>query len=300
MFASEKNIGTVREMRRILLVIGFLAVFVPTSTATAQARDTTSPSDRATLLAYALGSPEAAELALSLVLDRTIATDDTRIPVLDAGEISSLPVATQPAKVDALPVNAPTTTADFVYVSTLPPTIPKETAPPATNLSQMLPKSRLPLLTIPLDPSAWICPLWGYAFSDTWGDPRSGGRTHEGTDIIAPIGAPIRSVATGTVMYTHFGAHQEELGGITLAILDAHGDHAYYGHLSQIAPGIVVGAHVDKGQIIGLVGQTGNARFSVPHLHFGFYPQNGPAQNATAALQVACANTSREPLSIPN
>ncbi|MGD9979340.1 MAG: M23 family metallopeptidase [Hyphomonadaceae bacterium] len=101
------------------------------------------------------------------------------------------------------------------------------------------------------------------ALTDTWGATRSEGRTHQGIDIIAPLGAPVRAAADGRIVKFFDSVR----GGITIYQFDTSERFVYYyAHLSQRAPGLVEGAVVSQGDVIGYVGQSGNA--PVPHLHF--------------------------------
>ncbi|WP_185956337.1 M23 family metallopeptidase [Melghirimyces algeriensis] len=114
------------------------------------------------------------------------------------------------------------------------------------------------------------------SYGDTWGASRSygGDRTHEGTDIMAEKGTPIRSVSDGRVVSKGWN----ELGGWRLTVLDT--DHpqisVYYAHLSKYKEGIDVGSKVKKGEVIGYVGDSGygpegtTGKFD-PHLHLGIY-----------------------------
>ena len=101
------------------------------------------------------------------------------------------------------------------------------------------------------------------ALSDTWGQARSEGRQHQGTDIMAPMGTPIRAIADGRI--TRFFDSQR--GGITIYQSDAAGRYIfYYAHLQKRAGGLAEGQSVRQGQLLGYVGATGNA--TTPHLHF--------------------------------
>lgn len=101
------------------------------------------------------------------------------------------------------------------------------------------------------------------ALTDTWGATRSEGRTHEGIDIMAPMGAPVRAAADGRIARFF----DSERGGITIYQFDTSERFVYYyAHLSRRAPGLAEGAVVSQGDVIGYVGMTGNA--PVPHLHF--------------------------------
>jgi murein DD-endopeptidase MepM/ murein hydrolase activator NlpD len=126
----------------------------------------------------------------------------------------------------------------------------------------------------------------GYAFPvqlpvsyvDTYGAPRMTGTKyyhwHQGVDIFAPMGTPIRAVERG-IVHT-IGVRP--LGGNRLWVQAAsNGTQYYYAHLSAYAPNIVAGSVVETGQIIGFVGDTGNAKGTPAHLHFEIHPdQSGP------------------------
>lgn len=101
------------------------------------------------------------------------------------------------------------------------------------------------------------------ALSDTWGATRSEGRTHEGIDILAPLGTPVRAAADGRIVKFFDSVR----GGVTIYQFDTSERFVYYyAHLNQRAPGLMEGAVVRQGDVIGYVGMTGNA--PVPHLHF--------------------------------
>ena len=102
--------------------------------------------------------------------------------------------------------------------------------------------------------------------ADTWGGPRSGGRRHEGQDLFAPTGTPIRSATEGYV----WRIAQRSLGGLTVTIVGGGGRRYYYAHLSSYAD-IEEGQRVTPETVIGYVGNTGNARTTPPHLHLGVY-----------------------------
>jgi peptidoglycan LD-endopeptidase LytH len=99
--------------------------------------------------------------------------------------------------------------------------------------------------------------------SDNWGAARSEGRLHQGIDIMAPQGAPVLAATDGEIVRFW----NSELGGVSIYQADANGDLVfYYAHLSARADNIKEGDRVRQGQVIGYVGETGNA--STPHLHF--------------------------------
>ena len=103
--------------------------------------------------------------------------------------------------------------------------------------------------------------------ADTWGAPRSGGRSHEGQDIFAPKGTKVLSATNGYV----YKIGENNLGGQTVSVISSGGRIYYYAHLDDYAPGLKVGDSVTTKTVLGFVGTTGNAQGTPPHLHFGVY-----------------------------
>ncbi|HUH06899.1 MAG TPA: M23 family metallopeptidase [Egibacteraceae bacterium] len=128
-----------------------------------------------------------------------------------------------------------------------------------------------------------VCPVGApNGFIDSWGYPRSGGRTHKGVDMFAAHGTPLYAVADGVIkrVFTN------RLGGLSIDLIDSDGNRYYYAHLSAaIASG---GQHVRAGDVIGAVGNTGNARGTPPHLHWQFHPGNGPPVNPYPLAVALC------------
>lgn len=107
-----------------------------------------------------------------------------------------------------------------------------------------------------------VCPVKGSNyFIDSWGFPRSGGRTHKGTDLISPYGTTLVAMKNGTVRL-----NSHSLGGRQVYVYGDDGVTYYYAHLSKWASGLKTGQRVSKGQVIGYVGSTGNATTNVLHL----------------------------------
>lgn len=127
----------------------------------------------------------------------------------------------------------------------------------------------------------WVCPTGDYpvAFGDTWGAPRSGGRRHQGVDMIGPIGVPVLAVVDGFAR-----PWTSELGGFVLSLYGADGHRYFYGHFDSMG----VSGAVKAGDVVGIMGQTGNARFSVPHLHFEIHPGGGAAVNPYPTVRAHC------------
>ena len=120
-------------------------------------------------------------------------------------------------------------------------------------------------------------------FSDTWHAPRSGGRLHEGTDVFAAEGTPLRAVERGVLARVGQGT----LGGTKLWLVGESGTQYYYAHLSAFASGVADGVIVEAGAVIGYVGHTGNARTTPPHLHFEVHPGGGDAIDGYPMLRAA-------------
>jgi hypothetical protein len=137
-------------------------------------------------------------------------------------------------------------------------------------------------------------------YTDTFGAPRSGGRTHEGVDIMAEKMIPVVAVAAGTVGWMH-----DEQGGDCCAMALNHDDgwSSWYIHLNNdtpgtddglgwgFAPGIEEGVHVEAGQLIGYVGDSGNAEDAGSHLHFELHDPDGVVLNPTPHVDAAIVIT---------
>lgn len=130
-----------------------------------------------------------------------------------------------------------------------------------------------------LFPMAKHCKFW-----DTWGAPRSGGRRHQGVDILASSGTPLYAVQTGTITKRQ-SDYRGSLAGNALWLTVGDGTYYFYAHLSGFANGIGVGSKVTAGTIIGYVGKTGNA--SIPHLHFEVHPKGGSPVNPYPIVKAA-------------
>ncbi|MGK6355100.1 M23 family metallopeptidase [Sphingomonas sp. DT-207] len=124
----------------------------------------------------------------------------------------------------------------------------------------------------PIDaPAGLLVPVQGVARAqivDSWGQSRANGqRTHEGTDIMAPAGAPVVAAAPGTVEKLFYSSGG---GGIALYVRSPDRRWSYYyAHLQRYAPGVAEGVAVKAGDLLGFVGDTGNAGAGNFHLHFG-------------------------------
>jgi murein DD-endopeptidase MepM/ murein hydrolase activator NlpD len=128
--------------------------------------------------------------------------------------------------------------------------------------------------------STIICPIVGPSgYGDSWGAPRSGGRRHQGVDMLAPTGTPLQAVIGGFV-----SQRNNTLGGVTISLQGDNGNRYYYAHLSAYEG---EGGRVEQGGIIGYVGDTGNARYSVAHLHLEIRPNGGIPVNPYPSVRAA-------------
>jgi len=125
---------------------------------------------------------------------------------------------------------------------------------------------------------------------DNFGDPRSGGRTHAGMDILATLGQDVYAMKDGTLTLQTFansGGSSSLSGNLwRLTASDGSGDYYIYAHLSEFAPGLSKGSIVYAGQLIGFVGDTGNAGPGNYHLHFEIHPGGGNAVNPLPLVTV--------------
>ncbi|MUK90004.1 peptidoglycan DD-metalloendopeptidase family protein [Ornithinibacillus sp. L9] len=119
---------------------------------------------------------------------------------------------------------------------------------------------------------------YNYSYRNTWGDRRGfgGNRIHEGTDIFADYGTPVKSTTYGVVELKGWNLY----GGWRIGIRDIYNIYHYYAHLSGYEEGVEVGQIVKPGDVLGKVGSTGygppgtSGKFP-PHLHYGMYKDNG-------------------------
>lgn len=111
-------------------------------------------------------------------------------------------------------------------------------------------------------------PLPDRHLTDTWGGARSEGRTHEGIDIFAPRGTPIQATTAGVI----YRIGDDRLGGKVVFIMGPGGAGHYYAHMEDYAD-ISINTWVNSGDIIGYVGDSGNAKGTPPHVHYGIYIQ---------------------------
>ena len=135
------------------------------------------------------------------------------------------------------------------------------TAPTADVADVIRLRSRSPLVPVQAMDASKL--------TDTYSQSReSGTRSHEALDILAPLGTPVVAVEDGRIAKLFLS----KPGGITVYQFDPGTEFAYYyAHLDRYADGLAEGMAVKRGDVIGYVGNTGNAAGGAPHLHFAVF-----------------------------
>lgn len=129
--------------------------------------------------------------------------------------------------------------------------------------------------------SGWICPVQGpRTYTNDWGAPRPGGRAHMGNDILAPLGTPIVAPVSG-----RYEPAFDRDGGLTMKLWGDDGNYYWGDHLSGHEGGA---RRVSAGEVIGYVGNTGDARGGPTHLHLEIHPGGGGAVNPYPWVSRAC------------
>ena len=131
--------------------------------------------------------------------------------------------------------------------------------------------------------ASFVCPAPGASFIDTFGADRDGGaRRHRGVDMFAPVGTPVLAPESGELVL-----FWNELGGKSFGLYADSGTFYYGAHLDTF---VGEDRRVGAGEMVGTVGNTGNARTTPPHLHFQIHPdgRRTTAANPSAATAVAC------------
>ena len=128
-----------------------------------------------------------------------------------------------------------------------------------------------PEVTARLSQGGYVFPVFGSAaFGNTFGAFRAdvAGKWHHGEDLVAPMGTPLLAAASGTV----FSVGWNDVGGWRVWLRDDAGNEFYYAHLSAYSPLAVNGKRVRAGDVLGFVGDSGDADGGLPHLHFEIHP----------------------------
>lgn len=133
-------------------------------------------------------------------------------------------------------------------------------APPATPTAVAAPAASQPGGYLKFFPVAG-----SHSYADDWGAPRAQG-SHEGTDILAPRFTPLVAADAGVI--SKLSRSESGRGGVYVWIRRPDGVQFYYAHMQEVAEGVEVGAAVASGQVIGSVGNSGDARYGATHVHF--------------------------------
>lgn len=119
-------------------------------------------------------------------------------------------------------------------------------------------------------------------YRDTWGAPRSGGRRHMGTDVMAPMGSPSYAVTSGVIRRLSYSSN----GGRQVYLRGDDGNVYFYAHMQSYA--VRTGQRVAVGELIATVGASGNASESAPHVHFEVHPGGGSPVNPYPYVRRFC------------
>lgn len=126
------------------------------------------------------------------------------------------------------------------------------------------------------------CPVGGAtSFIDSWGAPRSGGRSHQGVDMMGAYGTPLVAITSGTITLSSYG----DSAGYWQILSGDDGNQYWYLHNER---NIVNGGRVSAGQQIATMGNSGNAAGTSPHVHFEYHPGGGAAVNPYPLVASLC------------
>lgn len=194
---------------------------------------------------------------------------------------TAAPAAPSPASAAPTPSGSPSQpdSAPQPAPAPAPPAPAGDPAPAPTPAPEPAPAPTPEPAPAPAPTSGIACPVNGpRAFADTWGAPRSGGRSHEGVDMMSPRGTPLVAVESGSANFK-----TNNLGGNAIWLTGSSGTKYYYAHLSAWEGS---SRSVSKGEVIGYVGATGNT--SANHLHFEVHPGGGRAVNPYPYVRAVC------------
>jgi murein DD-endopeptidase MepM/ murein hydrolase activator NlpD len=207
---------------------------------------------------------------------------------------TTAPAPEEAAGTTTTTTSAPTTTTTAAPATTTTTTVAASTTtttagssePEATSTTTTTAPAPTTTTTVPTPtPADRVCPVNGASsFSDTWGAPRSGGRTHKGVDMSASRGTPLVAIESGAI----YRLSTSSLGGISVYLVGNSGDLYYYAHLDAWAEGLAGGQKVSAGDPVGIVGTTGNSPSWAPHLHLGWKPGNRDWANPYPMVNALC------------
>ena len=213
---------------------------------------------RIRLIADHAGLPAGTEIVVAVATARAVA--------------QPTPTTAPPVNVDGAPRAAPRLPKDR-----MPPAPPRPPANAPREPGRSIPGAPpevvrpAPEVTARLSRGGYVFPVFGTAaFGNTFGAFRAdvAGKWHHGEDLVAPYGTPLLAVADGTL----FSVGWNDIGGWRLWLRDRLGNEFYYAHLSAYSPLAIAGKQVRAGDVLGFVGDSGDADGGVPHLHFEIHP----------------------------
>ena len=206
-------------------------------------------------------------------------------------EAAATTTTTTSAPTTTTTTEPPTTTTTVAPSTTVDPSNPAAVAgessePEATSTTTTTEPAPTTTTTVPTPtPASRVCPVDGASsFSDTWGAPRSGGRTHKGVDMSASRGTQLVAMESGAI----YRLSTSSLGGISVYLIGNSGDMYYYAHLDAWAEGLAGGQKVSAGDPVGIVGTTGNSPSWAPHPHLGWKPGNRDWANPYPMVNGLC------------
>jgi murein DD-endopeptidase MepM/ murein hydrolase activator NlpD len=217
---------------------------------------------RIRLIAEHAGLPPGSELVVGVTSARAVAAaapTPSKTPPANVGGTRAKPKgSTTPGLRSSTPLPRPS------------PTAPRE---PGRSIPGAPPEvvRAAPEVTARLTRGGYVFPVFGSAaFGNTFGAFRAdvAGKWHHGEDLVAPYGTPLLAVADGTL----FSVGWNDIGGWRLWLRDTAGNEFYYAHLSAYSPLAIAGKRVKAGDVLGFVGDSGDADGGVPHLHFEIHP----------------------------
>lgn len=202
-------------------------------------------------------------------LDVKLTADHGGLPASSEIQIGTVDVRveTAPPPAQATTTTTTTTTTETTPLTTVTPSVgdlpsqrPAETGTPGGVPLKIQPK---------LTAGHYVFPVYGASsYIDTFGAARADVTYHHGDDIFGQLGQPLLACADGTL----FSIGYEKIGGNRLWLRDSQGNEFYYAHLSAYAATTTNGARVKAGQVIGFMGNTGDAEGTPVHLHFEVHP----------------------------
>jgi murein DD-endopeptidase MepM/ murein hydrolase activator NlpD len=215
---------------------------------------------RIRLIAEHAGLPAGTEVVVGLATARAVALPAPKI-------------APPPRRPDGSPRDTGGASAPANRTKPRPRPSPNAPREPGNSIPGAPPELVVPApeVVARLSQGGYVFPVFGTAaFGNTFGAFRGdvAGKWHHGEDLVAPFGTPLLAAASGTL----FSVGWNDVGGWRLWLRDDAGNEFYYAHLSAYSPLAIAGKRVRAGDVLGFVGDSGDAEGGPPHLHFEIHP----------------------------